>query len=360
MIKPKQRPDSYNLRQKEDGFSVYLMGANEERLKNLQKKDQNEKSSKTKTKINSKGIVNRKKWDIPDNNSNHNKQTEKSNKNKYNLEELMIVNESRSKSRGKKETKKIVPAHIDYKSISKLILNNTSNKVNKNQIYEFDSQNENFIYNNNTKNNNYSSTKNLDSKNSITNLEDMLNDINNVNKNINNNMNKYNLNSESPINKRKRNWGEPRYNIVFPDLANSVEKGIGGGLLSSKNKKRHMTNYSNNVISHNDGNSSFNKIDNDVDNYNSLIGIEYNNLNSSIAPVSKEKEIYVNKKKISVERIEDYSGNNTNSNLKIKKTNTNSNVIFNNTYEEIAKNSKKNMQFVNQNQQNNLNNLIQT
>ena len=60
--KDKNKPET-DLRGKEEGFSIYLMGANEERLKNLRKKEQIEKIMQIRSNNNSKSIATRKKWD---------------------------------------------------------------------------------------------------------------------------------------------------------------------------------------------------------------------------------------------------------------------------------------------------------
>ncbi len=353
----KPRPDSYNLRQKEDGFSIYLMGANEDRIKNLRKKELVDKGQKNRPKNNSRSIANRRKWDLSDiknnnaylinNNieSNNNNNSNSNNKNNIN-NDINIVNASRSKSKKKQETKKPIGAHIDYKAISKLILNNTNSISNIN----FNLKN-NYNYENNQNQansinylNNNSTTKNINSKDSITNLEEMLNDIHTVNKNITN-LNKFNLNPESPINKRRRNWGEPKYNIVFPDLSSNIEQGIStGGVISSKNKKRNLTNYSNNIISDNNLNSSFNKItENEIDGYNSVLGGEYSNLNSSIAGISKERDIYLGKNKLSS------ASNNNESNSRVNFITNNNQNYVNLTYEKNSVNNN-NFNYYNKNQ----------
>lgn len=324
------------MRQKEEGFSVYLMGANEDRIKNIRRKEIIEKQMKSRQNNNysnnnkSRSIANRKKWgDYKDNKSSSNRINFNNLNNVNNNDLLVIANESRSKSNKKKEIKKSAGgSHIDYKAISKLILNNTNSISNNNQH-----SNTNFNVNNN------SGFKNIFSKDSITNLEEMLNDINTVNKNVSN-LNKLNINSESPINKRRRNWNEPKYNIVFPDLSTSIEKGLSGGLMSSKNKKRSNTNYSNNLNSNNNLNSSFNKItENEIDGFSSLLGADYNNLNSSITGVSKEKGLYLSKKKFygnyhrnQIDNFYEYQHkrNNTNVNEDLSSHSQNSNNNNNN------------------------------
>jgi len=343
------------------------MGANEERIKNMRKKDLTQKNQKTRPKDNSRSIANRKKWDLAENKTNNlnnifnNFEINNNNNNNINNangnETSVGANASRSKSRKKQDIKKPIAAHIDYKAISKLILNNNTTATSNinfnhrsNHNYELNSQNNysnnsnhvNFNSRNNINNNN-SSTKHINSKDSITNLEEMLNDIHTVNRNITN-LNKFNLNSESPINKRRRNWGEPKYNIVFPDLSTSIEQNLGGiGIVSSKNKKRNITNYSNHVISNNNLNSSFNKItENEIDGYNSVLGVEYNNLNSSIAGVSKERDVYLGKAKHS------NASNNSNNNSinyvnscsnNVNNLNNKNQILINLTYEKNSGNS---------------------
>jgi len=366
------------------------MGANDERMKNLRKKELTEKNQKNRIKNNSRSIINRKKWDLVENKSNNpnniminsennnykinnsgnnnNKNlntNNNSNTNNYSYgKEVIIPNASRSKSKKKHESKKTMAAHIDYKAISKLILNNNTNSIaninfnhKSNHNYELNSQNNNKNINFLNFYNNNSSTKNIISKDSITNLEELLNDIHTVNRNITN-LNKFNLNSESPINKRRKNWGEPKFNIAYPDLSTSIEQGLGAaGNVSSKNKKRNITNYSNNVISNHNLNSSFNKIsENDIDGYNSILGGEYSNLNSSVAGVSKEREIYLGMNKLS--NSSNYNTNNNqnliniineknsgkNNNNRSPNMNYNNNINNNTEYMNNSNNSINNLQ----------------
>jgi len=152
------------------------MGANEERIKNLRKKEQIEKIMKTRSNNNSKSIATRKKWD-----------------------------QVQPKS----------PLNVGDRSKSKEIKN--------------------------TMGNNSSSKLEL---NSGTNLDEILY---NMNRNVNNNLNKFEMkdfrdmkdikglkdmkmDTESPGNNRiRKNWGEPKYNPLFPDSITN----------SSQNKRKY-------------------------------------------------------------------------------------------------------------------------
>ena len=164
-----KKPDS-NLRDKEDGFSIYLMGANEERIKNLRKKEQIEKIMKTRSNNNSKSLATRKRWD---------QVTQE--KNEKQIQPKSPINTSdRSKS---KEIKNITRED-----------NLRSNNKETNNIFQ--------------------------NHNSNNNLEDILF---NMNKNVNINLNK--LDMESPGNVRNRkNWGEPKYNVIFPDSSETQHR----------------------------------------------------------------------------------------------------------------------------------------
>jgi len=154
------------LRDKEDGFSIYLMGANEERIKNLRKKEQIEKIMKTRSNNNSKSIATRKKWNTVQLKS-----------------PLNTIDRSKSKE------------------AKKLVSNNSNSKIettnSKNDTYHKISNSKDIFQNHNSNNN----------------LEEILF---NMNKNVSNNLNK--LEMESPGNFRvRKNWGEPKYNVIFPD-----------------------------------------------------------------------------------------------------------------------------------------------
>jgi hypothetical protein len=84
------------LRQKEEGFSVYIMGANEERIKNLRKKELLEKNTRNKSITNSKSVGLRKKWDT---------------------KEPELV---------KTKTRETLKSGINYHALSKLILNSNA------------------------------------------------------------------------------------------------------------------------------------------------------------------------------------------------------------------------------------------
>ena len=60
--KVKQDKTESKLRQKEEGFSVYFMGPNEERIKAMRKKEQLDKL-KNRSNNNSQSKVIRKKWE---------------------------------------------------------------------------------------------------------------------------------------------------------------------------------------------------------------------------------------------------------------------------------------------------------
>jgi hypothetical protein len=140
-------------KQREEGFSVYLMGANEERIKNLRKKEQIDKMMKNRSNNNSKSIQNRVKGD--------NKLSEKSDG----------IVDMRSKSRHREINSALV-----YRKVHQ----------NDNKFVEVP---QNYKINN--------------SRDSLNNIEDMLSNINMMNKNIASNLNK--LTVDSPANKRRRN-----------------------------------------------------------------------------------------------------------------------------------------------------------
>lgn len=260
------------------------MGANEDRIKNLRKKELFENNTK-KPKNNSRSIANRRKWDLSDLKPQND-----------------LAHNSRSKSRHN-PTIENNTKRFDYKAVSKLILNHNNTNIN---------------FNNST-------SKNIVSKESMSNIEDLLNDINTVNINVNS-LNKFNINSEYPISKRRKNWNEPKYGIVFPDLSTSTEQGVG---ISGKNtKKRNMTNYSNcNLASINNLNSSFNKItENEIDCYNSVIADNLNNINSSISGLSKEKDFYLTNK-------------NSNEKINLQFKNSGSSLILSNLNQSLSNNN---------------------
>lgn len=169
------------IKQREEGFSVYLMGANEERIKNLRKKEQIDRMMKNRQTNQSKSIQNRIKLE-----TRHDKPDQ--------------TVESRSKSRHR-------PIN------SALITNNLSNSkvpVNDNKFSEHS--------------HNY---KISTSKDSLSNIEDMLSNINLMNKNLASNLNK--LTGDSPYNKRRRN--ELKYGIV--DFSSSKHDSL---IISGKRK----------------------------------------------------------------------------------------------------------------------------
>jgi hypothetical protein len=140
-------------KQREEGFSVYLMGANEERMKNLRKKEQIDRMMKNRSNNNSKSIQNRVKG--------YNKLSEKSDG----------LNDMVSKSRHREINSALV-----YRKAYQ----------NDNKLSEIP---QNYKINN--------------SRDSLNNIEDMLSNINMMNKNIASNLNK--LTVDSPANKRRRN-----------------------------------------------------------------------------------------------------------------------------------------------------------
>lgn len=156
---------------REEGFSVYLRGANEDRIKNIRKKEQIEQSMKPKVN-NSRSTAPRKKWESSQ--TKLDKQTQN----------------AKSRSKSKNNDQKAQNC-VDYKSISKLILNYNGKPLDKN--------------------------KHIASRESYSNLEEMMNNINYAQDKIANNLNK--LGAESPIKIRKRNWGENKNSIVFQGSA---------------------------------------------------------------------------------------------------------------------------------------------
>lgn len=205
----KSRAKDHNLREREEGFSVYLMGANEERMKNMRKKEQIEKN-KIRSNNNSRSIATRKKWDAHNSNVLNILNQGSHNRDKGSLERI-YEKESRSKSRHNE----VKSAGVDYKVVSKMILGDGA-RVNN------------------------SGSKQIVSKESLSNLEEMIMNINSMKLNVASNLNKI----ESPMNilndhssgnntntnnsniKRNRNaWGEPKYGvgIVYPEYSSSVE-----------------------------------------------------------------------------------------------------------------------------------------
>lgn len=161
------------IKQREEGFSVYLMGANEERIKNLRKKEQIDRMMKSRLANNSKSIHNRIKCET---------KPEK-------MDQVLI--ESRSHSRHHPINSALIPNNI---SSSKIIINDN----------KFSEASHNY--------------KISTSKDSLNNIEDMLSNINLMNKNLASNLNK--LSGDSPYNKRRRN--EIKYGIV--DFSSSKNK----------------------------------------------------------------------------------------------------------------------------------------
>lgn len=222
----KPKTTDKNLREREEGFSVYIMGANEERMKNIRKKEQIEKS-KNRSNQGSKSIVTRKKWDMMGAASNQAGPRPE----KGSIERTEV--ESRSKTRARQDLKS---PGVDYKAVSKLIMGEPKS---------------------------HSNSKHFPNKETQNNLEEMLHNINSMNKNVISNLNRLGI-VESPINsgvnlknnssflaphtnnvnsnstqKRKRNWDQPKYGmgIVYPEFSSSVENSEAPNKLKNNHLK---------------------------------------------------------------------------------------------------------------------------
>ena len=153
------------------------MGANEERIKNLRKKEQIDRMMKNRSNNNSKSIQNRIKIE------------NKSEKN----ENLDLRSKSRQRD---------IKSALIKKNSSKIILNDTK-YIDMTNAYK-DTTSKDTINNNN--------------------IEDMISNINLMNKNIASNLNKITV--DSPSNKRRRN--EVKYNLTnFPSSKFFFKKKAG-------------------------------------------------------------------------------------------------------------------------------------